>query len=59
MYRNIADYPDILSVEETMKLLRVGRLTVYGLIRSGEVNAVKLGKGYKIAKASIIKIFEK
>ena len=33
-----------LSINETLSQLRIGRTTLYSLIRSGQIEAVKLGR---------------
>lgn len=43
----------LATVDETGRLLGVGRTTVYGLIRAGELEAVHIGKAVRIPVASI------
>ena len=40
----VTDPPRCLRVEEAAQLLRVGRSTVYDLIRSGRLRSFKLGR---------------
>ena len=42
---------DILRLEDVMKLLGVGKNTLYGLLKSGDINAFKIGKVWKIHKS--------
>jgi len=42
-----------LSVELLAKVLDVGLSTAYGYVRSGEIEAVKVGKQYRIPKESL------
>ena len=44
---------DILRLEDVMKLLDVGKNTLYGLLKSGDINAFKIGKVWKIPKSSV------
>ena len=44
---------DILRLEDVMKLLGVGKNTLYGLLKSGDINAFKIGKVWKIPKSSV------
>ena len=37
-----ADYPDALTVDEVIALLRVSRKTVYELIKDGRIKAIKV-----------------
>lgn len=47
-------YDDVVSVEEVMDMLRLGRVTVYGLLKSGKIKALKVGRKYIIPKKSVI-----
>ena len=44
---------DILKLDDVMKLLDVGKNTLYGLLKSGDINAFKIGKVWKIPKSSV------
>lgn len=48
------EYPDIVTIEDVMQMLRVGRATVTKLINSGELTYFKIGTHYKIDKAGVI-----
>jgi excisionase family DNA binding protein len=41
------------TVDETMRLLRVSRSTVYGFLRNGRLQLVKLNKSTRITDRSI------
>lgn len=49
--RNGADSgaPRLLTVAEVADVLRVSTMTVYRLIKSGELAAIRVGKSYRIA----------
>ena len=47
------DYIDLITIDELCDLLMVGRTTAYNLLRSKELKAFKIGKVWKISKASI------
>ena len=47
-------YDDIVSVEEVMDMLHLGRVTVYRLLKSGKIKALKVGRKYIIPKKSVI-----
>jgi len=49
-----ADYPDIVTPEDLIKMLRIGRNAAYKLIHSGEIASFRVGKHYKITKQSVI-----
>lgn len=53
MYCNYEELPMFLSVELLAKVLDVGLSTAYGYVRSGEIEAVKVGKQYRIPKESL------
>ncbi|MEK3742398.1 helix-turn-helix domain-containing protein [Brevibacillus fluminis] len=46
-------YDDIMSVEDVMEALNLGRSKVYDLLRTGRIKAIKL-KGYRVPKAAVI-----
>lgn len=50
----LADYPDALTVDEVIAILRVSRKTVYELIKGGRIKAVKVGRSHRIAKENLI-----
>ena len=47
------DKKDFMKLEEVMEYLNIGKNTMYGLLKSGELNAFKIGKVWKIPKASV------
>ena len=44
------DYDPILSVEQVMDLLCVGKNAVYRLLKSGELGGFKIGRVWKISR---------
>ena len=48
------DYPDLVTVQDVMKMLGISRVCVYRLIHSGELKALKVGSGYRVPKANVI-----
>ena len=57
MSRNsmLINYNDVLTIDEVCEVLRLGKNTVYGLIKDGTLPSMKLGKKYLITKDSLIK----
>lgn len=53
------NYDDILTVEEVAEALKVGTTQVYKLVRSGEMNAFKEGKNWRIPKKGVINYVSK
>lgn len=47
-------YPDVVSVEELMEMLHIGKVLAYKLLNSGAINSIKVGRAYKIAKQNVI-----
>lgn len=45
---------EIVSIEEFMELLHIGKNTAYKLLDSGAVKAFKIGNKWKIPKAEIL-----
>ena len=48
------NYNDILEVDEVCLALKSGKNTVYGLLKSGQIKSIKIGKTYKIPKNYLI-----
>ena len=44
---------ELYNVKETAEILRVGRMTVYPLVRKGTLKAMKVGGQWRIKKESI------
>ena len=51
MFRN---EPDVLTVPEAAKLLRIGKNQVYELVKNGRLGAIKLGKKIIVPKPSLV-----
>ncbi len=50
----LADYSDILNVEELRQVLKLGRTAVYKLLSKGDIKSVKIGNSYRIPKKYVI-----
>lgn len=49
------DYPDVVTVNDVVKMLRVGRTTAYELVKKNKIkNVKKIGDRYRIPKRSVI-----
>ncbi len=46
--------PDILTIPEVAKLLRIGKNQAYDLVKDGRVGAVRLGKKLIVPKPALI-----
>ena len=47
------DKNDFMKLEEVMEYLDIGKNSMYKLLGSGELSAFKIGKVWKIPKASV------
>lgn len=47
------DKHDFMKLEEVMEYLDIGKNSMYKLLGSGELSAFKIGKVWKIPKASV------
>ena len=50
---------DILTVEEIMELLNIGKNTAYSLLESGEIKAFRIGRMWKIPRKSVYEYINK
>ena len=48
----------LLTVAEVAAGMRVSNMTVYRLIKSGELPAVRVGKGYRIRQSELQRFLE-
>jgi excisionase family DNA binding protein len=48
----------LFTVAEVAAVMRVSNMTVYRLIRSGELPALRVGKGYRIFEADLERFLE-
>jgi len=50
-------YPDVVTVRELCAMLKIGRNTAYGLVQSGLIPAVLVGRQYRIRKIDVARYF--
>lgn len=48
------DYDDILTVEQLMEILSIGRNTAYKLLNDGSIRSVRVGNRHRIPKMAVI-----
>ena len=46
--------PEVMTFRECRSLLRVGKNTLLNLLHSGEIDAFRIGKRWKIPKNAVI-----
>lgn len=44
---------EVLLAQDLQAILRVGRSTVYKLLESGRIHAIKIGNAYRIPRSSV------
>lgn len=49
--------PRFLTVAEVAEMARVSRMTVYRMVHSGELPAIRVGKSYRVPQAAVEKMF--
>ena len=54
MYKDFEQLPLVLSVPEVARVLNLGRDTTYGLVRSGRIRSVRVGRQYRVPKAAVL-----
>ena len=52
---SMAELPDVrfLTVAEVADLMRVSKMTVYRLVHSGELPAVRFGRSYRVPESAV------
>ena len=48
------EYSEILTVEDVMEILNIGKNAAYDLFRNGEIKCFRLKNRWKIPKQSVI-----
>ncbi len=54
VYEMFTEYNDVVTVEEVMEMLHLGRVTVYNLLKTDKIHTLRVGKKYVIPKKSVI-----
>lgn len=49
-----SEYDDVVTVDDVMKMLHIGKSNVYKLLRDNSIKTVKVGKRFIIPKRSVI-----
>jgi excisionase family DNA binding protein len=53
-YSMFKNEPDVLTVPDVVRLLKLGKNTVYKLINDGTINSIKMGKKIIIPKVCLV-----
>ena len=54
IYEMFSKYNDVVTVEEVMEMLHLGRVTVYNRLKTDKIHTLRVGKKYVIPKKSVI-----
>ena len=57
-YVSYGDIPLIMTVEDLMPILLIGRNTAYELVRSGEIKSIRVGRQIRITRDALIEYLE-
>ena len=50
---DLEQYPDIMTVEDLMDFLSIGKNSAYGLLQSGAISTLRIGRIYRIPKVAV------
>jgi len=50
---------EIMTVDELMEMLQIGKSTAYQLLASGEIRAFRIGRKWKIPKKAVYEYIQK
>ena len=53
-YTMFKDEPDVLTVPDVVRLLRIGKNSVYSLIKNGKIGSIKQGKKIIVPKVCLV-----
>lgn len=54
----LAEAPEVLTVPEVARLLRINRNTAYALIRAGDLYCARIGKSFRVPKSAVERLLE-
>ena len=50
----LTEYGDVLSISDVMKILRIGKNTVYGYLKNGTIKSMMIAGKYRIPKLYLL-----
>lgn len=53
------NYHDVMTVEDLMEYLYIGKNSAYKLLQSGKIKALKIGRIYRIPRQAVVEYLEK
>lgn len=54
IYHSLEELPLVLRVEDLMSVLDIGRNTAYELVRSGQIESIRVGRQLRITKQALV-----
>ena len=57
----MVDLPDVrfLTVAEVAEVMRVSKMTVYRLVHSGELPAIRFGRSYRVPESAVLEALQR
>ena len=55
----VDELPDIMQVEDVMAFLKIGRNSMYRLLRSGVFPSIRIGRKYRIPKKYLLSYLDR
>ena len=57
-YKMLDNYPDVLTPEDVIKILNIGRNKGYELLNNGTIRSIRIGRKHRIPKKILIDFLE-
>ena len=56
--KHLKEYPDVLEVKDLCAFLGISEKTVYGLLRKGAIQHIRIGRLYKVPKKCVYRYLD-
>lgn len=56
--RDLASYPDVLTIEEARHVLRVSRGVAYEQVRQGAIPSIRVGRAIRIPRVALARLLD-
>ena len=57
-YKTLENYPDVLTPNDVIKILNIGRNKMYELLNDGTIKSIRIGRKHRIPKKILIEYLE-
>jgi excisionase family DNA binding protein len=54
----ITSYPDVLTIPEAARVLRLSRNSAYEAARRGDIPTVRIGRSLRVPKAALLRLLD-